>query len=311
MHTKHAISVITSALVLALATGAVLAPCARATFPGRNGLITFSVWVGSSTQVFVLNPNGFGLRQISHGTANCDDPSISPDGKTIVYYAWGGASEEIRAMSTTGAHQRHLATCTGLSGWPTFSPSSRQVIFVCKGQVWLMNADGTRQRRLTHLGRHTTPMPPTYAPNGKTIVFVAWLSSPTTGKSRGEILAMDANGRHLRRLAYTDASLRWHGAAPTFGVSFSPDGKKIVYDAFTLKTKFLRVMDADGRHQRLLPGSYGFSWACYAPDGRQLLCLPCHFQIYVARVDGTRWRRLIRLSTGGVWSPPNWGPRAH
>jgi Tol biopolymer transport system component len=294
---------------LALALLAALAASAGVTFPGRNGLIAFDARVGGHYQIFVMNPDGSGLRPITHGTADRTEPSISPDGRTIVFVQQNATRGEVRAMTTTGAHQRHLAS--GWCDWPSFSPNSKQVVFTCKNQVWVMNASGSHQRRLTRLGRTTRVWFPTYSPDGKTIVFVAQLFvSQSSPKGRCRILAMNADGSHLRRLAYTTGA-GYFSDFPTLGISFSPDGKTIAYGAYTNKgVSFLRVMNSDGSDQRLLPRSYGFTFPCYSPDGRQILSLNSHSQICLASAAGTHWRRLTRVSGGVDWAP-NWGPHVH
>jgi Tol biopolymer transport system component len=120
---------------------------------------------------------------------------------------------------------------------------------------------------------------------------------------------MNADGTHLRRLAYTDVLGDW----PTMGVSFSPDGKTIVYGAFpksaaTTGEPIIDIMNADGTGQRLLPRSYGFGWPCHSPDGRQIVCLSdVHHQICVVSADGTHWRQLTHVAEG-VYDAANWGP---
>jgi Tol biopolymer transport system component len=309
MGTRHSI-VVASILALALAAGLVLAASARATFPGRNGLIAFTARVAGpeqrfgTEQIFVMNPDGSGQKQITHGTSfDASGPSISPDGSIIVFAQWTGNTDEIRAMSTTGADSRHLATAEAKS--VCFSPDGRQVAFTCKHQVWVMNADGSHQRRLTALTGLREAWIATYSPNGKTIVIGATDAANKMGPC--EILAVNADGSHLRRLASTaePGSYPW----PARGLSFSPDGKKIAYCVYANKTEtetLIRVMNADGTNQRLLPHSYGFTEPCYSPDGRQILCLNGHHQISVARVNGTHWRQLTHVSGGVGW--PNWGP---
>jgi Tol biopolymer transport system component len=296
-------SIMIVACALALAAGVVLAASARATFSGPNGRITFA----HGGEIFVMNPDASGLQQLTSGTADCEAPSISPDGKTIVFVHNTPAGSEIRAMTASGANQRHLAT--GWCGWPSFSPNGKQVVFTCRGQVWVMNATGSHQRRLTPPRGNTERLFPTYSRDGKTIVFVAQVFvSRSPPRERCEILAMNFDGSHLRRLAYTTGP-DYLSDTPTFGFSFSPDGKKIAYSACTTTSEVLRVMNADGTDQRLLPRSYGFTFPCYSPDGRQILCVNGHSQVSVARADGSRWRQLTHISGGVGWAP-NWGPLA-
>lgn len=295
-------------LVLAVSVGLVLAGPVRAAFPGHNGPIAFGSYVPSGYQILAVNPDGSGLRQVTPGTARCYEPNISPDGNTIVFVQSTTSGVEICATTTTGADPQVLAS--GVVDDPSFSSKGRRLVFVRNDQVWVMSADGSQQRRLTRFGGHTRASSPFYSPNGKTIVFVAEVNiGRPSPKNRCAILAMNADGSHLRRLAYTSQPNRtW--IPPTSGVSFSPSGRTIIYGAqkYYKTGEVIRKMNADGTNQRNLRGSYGRGWPCFSPDGLQIVCLNRQGQLWVARANGTHWRQLITLSTFAT--EPYWGPQA-
>ena len=84
------------------------------------------------------------------------------------------------------------------------------------GEIYVMNADGSDQRRLTHFGDFDGV--PTWSPDGKQLAFYTHLSY-----SKWIIQAMDADGSNQRALTDNDAC----DGAPFW----SPDGTRIAFTA--------------------------------------------------------------------------------
>src|SRR5689334_2530095 len=115
---------------------ALVAP-AQATFPGSNGEIAFTDCGATDCGIFVINPDGSGRTQITHGTvsAGCghgicesfadDSPAWSPDGKRIAFRgARPGALFDIRTVNPDGTGDTDLGF-TG--GDPAWSPSGTRL----------------------------------------------------------------------------------------------------------------------------------------------------------------------------------------
>ena len=73
--TRFAAALIATALVALAGAGT-----SSASFPGPNGPIAFQ----TLNDVWVVNPDGSGARQVSSGSAT-RDPAISPDGRSVAY----------------------------------------------------------------------------------------------------------------------------------------------------------------------------------------------------------------------------------
>ena len=63
---------------------------AEATFPGKNGSIAYASYeggyaVGHDVEIYTINPDGSGNRQLTNNDADDIAPSYSPDAKKIVY----------------------------------------------------------------------------------------------------------------------------------------------------------------------------------------------------------------------------------
>ena len=92
-------------------------------------------------------------RALTSGEAWSYDPAWSPAGDRIVYVSADG-NDEIYTIGTDGKNPRRLT----MNSWewdkhPSWSPDGTQIVFwsnreTGRGQLWVMNKDGSGQRRL-------------------------------------------------------------------------------------------------------------------------------------------------------------------
>jgi TolB protein len=157
-------------------------------------------------------------------------PAFSPDGTTIVFtsrpadqfvkdpgdYAEREMWSEIYTMSSRGENVKRLTQNEKCDNEASFSPDGTKIVFVSyrdnklfdigvKGNIYIMNTDGSNQIRLTS---STCDSSPAFSLNGKYIAFV----SNRGGKN--EIYIMNADGTDQRRLTYDKAnntSPQWIG----------------------------------------------------------------------------------------------------
>jgi Tol biopolymer transport system component len=81
----------------------------------------------------------------------------------------------------------------------------------------MMNADGSNQTQITHLGGAN--FGPSWTPDGKRIVFASNYKNPRSGNF--DVFLVDPDGRNLEQITFDE----------TFDgfPMFSPDGKKLVW----------------------------------------------------------------------------------
>jgi Tol biopolymer transport system component len=133
-------------VVAAVVAAGALVGLGHATTPGANGLIAFTRYRLQDnplwSEIYVANPDGTGTRRVSSSPTAVEDNHAqwSPDGKRILF-----------------------DRCTKIE---------------CS--IWIVDADGTHQRRLTHACPPSDPPTPacpddsfpSFAPDGDHIVFV-------------------------------------------------------------------------------------------------------------------------------------------
>ena len=84
-------------------------------------------------------------------------------------------------------------------------------------ELWVMDADGTHKRQVTHL--NVASFAPYFFPDGKRIIFASNLNDPR-GRNF-DLYAIDADGAHLERITYNES----FDGFPMF----SPDGKRLAF----------------------------------------------------------------------------------
>ncbi len=173
--------------------------------------------------------------------------------------------------------------------------------------LYIMNADGSKQRKLT------TPagsfLPPEWSPDGRRIAFVSgpgacildlhrvhFVSERNVGTRDVDISVANADGSGLRKLT--------RGPGVDCNPVWSPDGRKIAFQRLLVRGEGdkivgfdfdVYVINADGSEERNLTGDALSERPMWSPDGRKIA-----FKsgpdgaggVYVMNADGSE-RRLL------------------
>jgi tricorn protease len=261
----------------------------------------------------ISDKGGKPVQVTHHGDGNLFFPSISADGKTIVYEdnfgLWkldtaSGKSAEIRidVKSDAKENDTELVTLTNTAENFHLSPSNKRAAIAAHGEIFTIATDRGEPQRVTE-----TPwreQDPRWSPNGKWIAYV----SDRTG--RQEVYISDEPGKSAKKLSDADcdksaltwapdsATLVWSGsdhtlrrvdvstgkeetlvtneAGPVQNPQFSPDGKWLSYskpDHLLRAHVWVREL-ATGQERMIGGDDFQLSnGAHWTPDGRKLLFL--------------------------------------
>lgn len=156
-----------------------------------GGEVAFTDGVPGSRHVYAITADGGAVRQITNGTADERDPAWSSGGQIAYVVRTTNTGDDIYTAPSVGGKAQRLTRRPGHDRSPSWSPDGKRLAFVRRGAVWLMNADGSRARRISP-GPATAP---SWAPNGKRIVFSA-------GRPGGRrIFTVGPAGRSLKPLS--------------------------------------------------------------------------------------------------------------
>jgi Tol biopolymer transport system component len=270
--TPHLIGAVTLAALLWLA-----AP-AGATFPGQNGKIFYSSnLAGPTRDIYRINPDGTGATRLTGLTApfnagDEDKPSVSPDGKTIVFVfepeVAPGEEEEydIYAVNRDGTNPRLLVAGGSDPGW---SPDGTKISYTSISpdttgyQLGVMNADGSGQHLIT---TETDLTQGNYAPDwsadGTRLAYVRRKVHDDAAPSQIATIRLDGTGRKIVALMA--------GKNP-YDPYWSPDSQRIVFTAQTPTEAEIWVMQRDGFAKQQLTDGHIDLHVTWSPNGSKLV----------------------------------------
>jgi TolB protein len=200
--------------------------------------IAFSSDRTGGRQVYVVQPDGSGRKQLTSGYSQSLDGRWAQGGR-IVFSNSRHARSEIGAVTTFVYHP--LTRGAWLDTDPAWSPNGKRLAFARsrqpgKSDIYVANSVGKGQRNLTH-GRGIN-WRPVWSPRADTIAFVRFESFGA------QIWTMRPDGSEAHALTSVGS---WNEHP-----SWSPDGRRLVYTARRNGNTDLYVLDVrTGRERRL------------------------------------------------------------
>lgn len=221
-------------------------------------------------------------------------PSLSPDGKSVVYAGKASGNWDLYLQRVGGKNPRNLTTdSTADETQPAFSPDGDRIAFRSereRGGLFVMGATGESVKRLTDFGYH-----PAWSPDGRDVAFSTHNIEDPNDRSleRSDIWIVNVASAEKRQLTGETVG---DAAQP----QWSPSGARIAYwsrrkggqrDLWTIR--------ATGGAPVAVTDDTDFDWnPVWSPDGKHL---------YFSSDRGGQmnlWRVAIEEKTGIVTGPP-------
>lgn len=211
-----------------------------------------------SFDIFIMKADGSGVTQVTTDPMDERHPAWSPDGKKILFESGrdGVVADpqlsrsrftDVFAIEVDGSRIENLTKSPTVSEYrAAWSPDGHLIAFLRGGAVTLMNADGSGQRPLHTADPGFSDDAVAWSPDGKMLAYSAYNLNHPMYVDTYAIFTANADGTNVQRitgLGYSSARFP----------SFSPDGKRIVYNRDAVdewwgrfSTQNVYVMNVDG-----------------------------------------------------------------
>jgi eukaryotic-like serine/threonine-protein kinase len=218
-------------------------------------------------------------------------PSLSPDGKFLLYVKSAGGNADIYLQRVGGGNPQNLTRdSVDDDTQPAFSPDGSQIAFHSEregGGLFIMGATGESARRLTDFGYN-----PAWSPDGRRLAFATdGVAGPYERKLSSRIWVVDVATGATRQVSEDDA------VQP----SWSPHSRRIAYWGVPPGSarRVLWTLPAAGGEAVQVTADQHVNWnPIWSPDGRYLY--------FVSDRSGSMnvWRVPIDEESGRVRGDP-------
>ena len=303
-----------------------VAPQAKAEFPGKNGRIAFmrqdqdGFW-----QTWVADKDLKDQTKLTSGSADSGDPVWKPGGTKLAFDSnradpdLGDANQiyDVFKMNPDGTGLVKLTHSDSYSSDPGWSPDGQKVAFASdrrnggvREEIYVMDSDGSHVRRVTTLPEKASlDTAPRFSPDAKRLVFNRYSKEP----GRTALFTVGVDGSGLKQLTpYSN------GAGDA---DYSPDGKKLVFEAYpnTNCDGEIFTVDADGQNLTNITDNRcraAVHDAVWSPEGDKILFADGHafsggfgFGLATMKPDGTDRHFILPnpATDGEEWEhQPDW-----
>ncbi len=133
----------------------------NSTFP--HGRIAFVSTRSGNADIYVMKPDGTGLKRLTFNTASDSQPTWDPDAKRIAFVSDRDGDNEIFVMNADGTHLKQITHNGANDQGPVWSPECGPGSTTCRiafmsnrdassFEIYTMKPDGSNVLRLTHDG---------------------------------------------------------------------------------------------------------------------------------------------------------------
>ena len=158
---------------------------------------------GANSQVYTINADGSGLKQVTKSSAIDTEPTWSSDAKWIYFSSDRGGRPQIYKVSSSGGDAQRVTFEGAYNVSPRFSPDGKSLAMIRndggKFRVALQDLSSGQVQLLSDGSQDESP---SFAPNGRVLLYA------TRAGGKGALAAVSADGSVKQRLNESGGDIR-------------------------------------------------------------------------------------------------------
>lgn len=275
----------------------------------EQGRIAFASTRDGDAEIFVMNADGSGVRQITHNEVDDHSPDWAPDGRRIAFVRnVSEGNRDIYIVDTKTGRERSFTAVKGFyETAPAWSPNGRWIAFAIEnnlqdgGDVVAVRVDRKAFRMISAQDENSTNVDPTWSPDGKELAVVE--SYEYSDLYVAPFCCQGYADRQLTNDTLEEMHPRW-----------SPDGDRILFGRVVernlIKHGLYTISPNGGVPTVVFEGPLDARPGSWSPTGDQIVFYAAPvltpYDIYRINPDGTGLARLTDHPASD--HHPDWGP---